>query len=155
MHGALLAGAAPLLAGALGGCGGGDDDTPRDDAATNADASRPTDAATGADASPFPDAAGGAADSAPSTDAAASPDATVCVVTSAAGPSDFHGHTIAIPNADLLDPRDRAYSSTGGTHVHTVNLTAAQLTELASSCSVTVMSNDTHPHTWVITMLAS
>ncbi|MFW2388677.1 MAG: hypothetical protein ACN4G0_10095 [Polyangiales bacterium] len=67
------------------------------------------------------------------------------------GPSDTHGHEIEIPQADIDDPQDREYSSTGGTHPHTVAVTAAQYAELAANGSVTVTSNDTHAHTWVLT----
>jgi hypothetical protein len=44
-----------------------------------------------------------------------------------------------------------AYTSGGGTHDHMVQVTAAQFTELAANGTVMVSSNDTHPHTWVIT----
>ena len=71
------------------------------------------------------------------------------------GPSDLqlgHSHTIAILQADIDDPQDRTYtSSTGGTHNHSVAVTAAELAELAANGTVTVMSNDMHAHTWVIT----
>jgi hypothetical protein len=71
--------------------------------------------------------------------------------TGADGSSDSHGHTIAIPQADIDDPQDRLYTSSGGAHDHSVDVTAAQFAELAANGTVTVMSDDTHAHTWVIT----
>jgi len=67
------------------------------------------------------------------------------------GPSDLqHGHTIAILQADIDDPQDRTYTSDGGNHNHSVAVTAAELAELAANGTVTVMSDDTHAHTWMI-----
>jgi hypothetical protein len=43
------------------------------------------------------------------------------------------------------------YTSNGGTHDHSVAVTAAELAELAANGTVTVMSSDMHAHTWVIT----
>lgn len=58
---------------------------------------------------------------------------------------------IAIPQADIDDPQDRTYGSTGGTHDHVIDVTAAQLVELATNGTVTVTSSDLHPHSWTIT----
>lgn len=52
------------------------------------------------------------------------------------------------------DPQDRTYTSMGGTHDHSVDVTAAELSELAGNGTVTVTSQDTHAHTWVITCVS-
>ncbi len=75
-----------------------------------------------------------------------------CTIGDATGPDDNHGHSIAIPTADLNNPQDRTYTSTGGTHDHQVDITAAELTTLATTCTVTITSNDTHAHTWIVTI---
>jgi hypothetical protein len=69
----------------------------------------------------------------------------------ASGPSNTHGHTINIPQIDIDDPKDTRYTSSGGEHSHLVDVTAAQVAELIANGTVTVMSDDTHQHTWVIT----
>ena len=77
---------------------------------------------------------------------------TVCTIADANGPSDTHNHSLLIPAADLTNPVDGNYMSTGGTHDHLVTLTAADLTTLATNCPVTVNSNDSHFHEWIITI---
>lgn len=77
--------------------------------------------------------------------------AVAACVDGAGGPSNTHGHMVSIPQTHIDDPQDRMYGSTGGTHDHTVSVTSAQLTELAANGTVTVSSNDTHLHTWIIT----
>jgi hypothetical protein len=73
-----------------------------------------------------------------------------CTLGDASGPSESHGHNLMIPQADIASPADRTYTSSGGTHNHTVSVTAAELTTLRDTCTVTVSSNDTHPHTWIL-----
>jgi len=68
----------------------------------------------------------------------------------AGGFANSHGHMIEIPQAHIDDPQDRTYSATGGDHSHSVDVTAAQLTELATNGVAEVSSNDTHAHTWMI-----
>jgi hypothetical protein len=67
------------------------------------------------------------------------------------GPSNTHGHSISIPQAHIDDPQDRTYRSSGGDHNHNVTVTAADFAALAANGVVTVTSDDTHLHTWVIT----
>jgi hypothetical protein len=43
------------------------------------------------------------------------------------------------------------YTSTGGTHPHSVVISAGEMATLRDSCTVTVASDDTHAHTWVLT----
>lgn len=86
-------------------------------------------------------------------DTADSDTAVTCTIADADGSSDTHGHSIAIPQADLESPTgDKTYTSTGGTHTHQVTLTAAQRQALVDDCSVTVSSNDSHAHTWTISL---
>lgn len=133
----LLAAGAPVLAGLpTSGCGGEEDDVAPD-----------------ADESPSPADAANVLDSNATGSDAHEVDAFMCVVTDASGPSDTHGHVVFIPKADVENPLDRTYTSTGGTHDHTFSITAAELMELAATCSVTVQSSDTHPHTWTIAMI--
>ena len=66
------------------------------------------------------------------------------------GPSDTHGHSIVIPEADWLAGNPGNYNSTGGDHNHVVPMSAQDMADLAAGCTVTVQSNDSHAHTWII-----
>jgi hypothetical protein len=53
-----------------------------------------------------------------------------------------HSHSVNVPASDQLHPTDTTYtSSTSLNHVHTVTLTANQVSTLASGGSVTVTSS--------------
>jgi hypothetical protein len=75
-----------------------------------------------------------------------------CVIAAASGTSDTDGHSLVIPVEPINNPVTSVFNSTGGDHSHAVLVTSAQLTELGQNCSVIVMSNDTHEHTWMITI---
>jgi hypothetical protein len=77
---------------------------------------------------------------------------SACVVVDASGTSDTDGHTLVLPAADISNQVTSVFSSTGGDHTHNVLVSSAQFGTLVSDCALTVMSNDTHPHTWTITM---
>lgn len=66
--------------------------------------------------------------------------------------SEGHGHHLVIPLADWQAGNAGSYLTTASNHDHTVSLNAQQMADLAANCTVTVNSNDTHPHTWVITI---
>ncbi len=59
-----------------------------------------------------------------------------------------HGHVLSVPGADLAATRDHDYNIAGSAgHSHTVTLTQAQLTMLASGATVTVTSTLGGGHT--------
>jgi hypothetical protein len=105
-------------------------------------------------------------DASPRIDGAARPDADpnrpdarrpdaqpgACVIAAASGTSDIHGHSLAIPVEPINNPVTSVFNSTGGDHSHAVLVSSAKLTELGQNCAVTVTSNDTHAHTWTITI---
>ena len=77
------------------------------------------------------------------------------VVTPAAGCSNFlfsgnHGHTLAIPSADLNSLTDKSYSVQGtATHDHPFTLTAANLARLKAGQAILVVTTGTtleHTH---------
>ena len=78
-----------------------------------------------------------------------------CLLVDTTGPSNSHGHFVTIPAADLTSTADKTYTSTGGSHDHTVTITASELATLRSACSVVLSSNDTHSHTWTLTLSSS
>lgn len=45
---------------------------------------------------------------------------------------DNHGHSISVPRADVMAGTDRTYTLSGGTHTHTLTLTAAHFSLLMS-----------------------
>lgn len=106
--------------------------------------------ATGGDAPDTSNMSDGAVDE---TAADQTDEMVTCVIDEASGESNTHGHLLSIPKTDIDNPQDRLYQSTGGGHDHTVALTASELEELGGNCTVTVSSNDTHAHTWVITIV--
>lgn len=63
-----------------------------------------------------------------------------------------HGHHLVIPLADWQAGNAGNYVTTASDHNHTVSINAQQMADLAANCTVTVNSNDTHPHTWIITI---
>ena len=63
-----------------------------------------------------------------------------------------HGHALVIPAADFVNPVEGTYDIMGGgTHNHTVTLTAAELTTLANGDPVVVTSSVTG-HSHVVTV---
>lgn len=44
---------------------------------------------------------------------------------------DNHGHVFSVPRADVMAGTERTYMLTGGTHTHSLTLTAAHFTLLA------------------------
>ena len=51
-----------------------------------------------------------------------------------------HGHSLAIPRADLDSPTDKTYAFTGSDHSHNVTFTPAQLQQLKGGATVIVTS---------------
>jgi hypothetical protein len=77
-----------------------------------------------------------------------------CSPGDAEGPANAHSHILSIPAAHLEDPiEDRTYTSSGGTHVHTFTVSAAQLEELRDTCSLTLETTLPHAHTWAVEIL--
>ena len=74
-----------------------------------------------------------------------------CVIAETLGVANSHGHQITIPVEDLENPPAGGgqYLSTGG-HTHTVTLTEAELTELATNCTLTTTNSTGHAHSWTI-----
>lgn len=77
-----------------------------------------------------------------------------CADSAAEGPSDSHGHLVCLSQAQV-DGGDVTITSQDGSHDHSVAITAAELTTLRDTGTVTVTSNDIHEHTWVITICAA
>jgi hypothetical protein len=63
-----------------------------------------------------------------------------------------HGHTLTIPDADVMAAQDKTYMMGGGTHMHTVDVTAAQFGMLGSGGMVTITSGVTNDHTHMVTI---
>lgn len=81
------------------------------------------------------------------------PDGGVCSTFDAGGSSNTHGHLLTVTAAQIAACATVSIPSTGGDHPHTVTLTDEDLDELATGCTVTVTSNDSHAHTWVISFI--
>jgi len=80
-------------------------------------------------------------------------DASDCIPGDASGPSNSHSHSVSVPAVHLEDPiQDRTYTSSGGSHVHTFTVSAAQLEELRDTCSLVLETSQPHPHSWTITV---
>lgn len=77
-----------------------------------------------------------------------------CADSVAEGPSDTHGHLICLTQQDLDDGADITYTSSGGSHDHTFTITAAQLLSIADGDTVTIDSNDSHAHSWDVSLCA-
>jgi hypothetical protein len=74
---------------------------------------------------------------------------------------DDHSHLLCIPTSDLTSPPAAGMTYTAlenGSHIHTVTLTAAQLSAIGAGGSATIVSSSdldpisgvVHPHTFVI-----
>ena len=66
-----------------------------------------------------------------------------------------HGHVFKIPAADFAAPADKTYTMIGGSHDHDVDLTAADLMNIAAGTPVTAtakagIGGAAHTHTVVI-----
>ena len=67
-----------------------------------------------------------------------------------------HGHALLIPAADFVTPAAGTYDiKGGGTHAHSLALTAAQLTSLMNGTSVTVTSGIGNGHTHDVTVICA
>jgi hypothetical protein len=131
------------------GCGSDDkSDTADTDNETDADTDSDADADTDSDADADTDS-----DTDTDTDTDSDTDTDQCAVGDAGGPANSHGHNLAIPAADFMNPNDSSYTSSGGNHDHVVNITAAELQSLIDDCTVMVSSNDGHAHTWTLTFV--
>ena len=77
-----------------------------------------------------------------------------------------HTHSVCVPTSDMNSPPSAGAtytSSNDGNHTHTITLTAAQLSSIASGHSVTVTSSSdldpttqvAHTHDWTITKMTT
>ena len=74
-----------------------------------------------------------------------------CATSDASGASDTHSHVLMISMVDLLAARGGTYMSGGGSHSHAVVISDEEMATLRDTCEVTITSDDTHPHVWVLT----
>ena len=86
----------------------------------------------------------------------ATPDAAArnCLAAGGVGAiSANHGHSLAVPAADISAGADKTYQIQGSSgHPHTVTITAAQFAMLAQNTSITVTSSNDAGHTHQVTV---
>jgi hypothetical protein len=61
-----------------------------------------------------------------------------------------HPHSFTVNCADLSSSTDVSYTASGSGHLHTVPITAAELAMVAAGQTVTINTNDGHPHVWEV-----
>ena len=67
--------------------------------------------------------------------------------------SSNHGHTVAVPLADVAAGNSKTYTLTNnGSHAHTVHFTAQQLADLANGSTVMTLSSDAGGHQHNVTL---
>ena len=62
-----------------------------------------------------------------------------------------HGHSVVITEAELTADEAVTLTLTGGTHEHSLDLTMAQVTDIADGVTVTKTSSETNSHTHDVT----
>lgn len=67
-----------------------------------------------------------------------------------AGGTGQHTHQLVVPAADVMAGVEQTYTGTGSGHTHPVTVTAQDFMDLQNGMTVTIMTDDTHPHTWTI-----
>jgi hypothetical protein len=82
------------------------------------------------------------------------PDAPAATCTSATGAIGAnHGHSIAVPPADIVAGVDKTYNIKGGSaHPHTVVVSAAMFTMLKAGMAIMVTSSSDAGHTHAVTV---
>jgi hypothetical protein len=63
-----------------------------------------------------------------------------------------HGHALSLNQSDLTAAMTVALTLTGGTHSHSLDLTAAEVDQLLASNAVTKVSGSTAAHTHSVTL---
>lgn len=61
-----------------------------------------------------------------------------------------HSHTFTIKCTELNSTSSLAYTATGSGHTHSVPIDLAQLASIAAGNEITIPTNDSHAHTWII-----
>jgi hypothetical protein len=70
--------------------------------------------------------------------------------------ADNHGHRLTIPDADIKAGAGKSYNIQGTAgHSHTVELSAAQMTQLSQGTSLTVTSSTTDLHSHAVTVVCA
>jgi hypothetical protein len=138
-----LLSAAALTPIVLAGCGKDGDDT----GSTLDDTGTTTDTGGGTT-----DTGGGTTDTGGGTTDTGTTDTTTGCQGEASGPSESHGHELIIPAADVAAGAAKTYQTSGGSHNHTVNVSADDMAKLANCETVVVNSSDTHAHSWTVSI---
>ncbi len=70
--------------------------------------------------------------------------------------SNNHGHTLTIPQADVIAGVDKTYNIMGtGDHAHNVTITAAHFTQLQNDTTINGITSTLNGHTHSITVFCA